>query len=370
MGHHGKLRADKTCLNCGHQVEERYCPQCGQENIETRQPFHFLFTHFFEDLTHYDGQFWGTIKNLLFKPGKLTNAYLEGKRQMFVPPVKLYIFVSFVTFLFVAFLPLGFQEHKKDDAEKTKTLMMEINPHEAVSLIQKQVPLKKEDSVKIQSALQTTKDSLIKKTTWKDDLQHWQDKKFGDGMKIMNKKIDNIKQYDSIANKSGSAGYQIMRPIANKAFELKEEGVTYKDFLNGFTMTFMHTLPKALFLYLPFFALLLWIFHSKKKFWYFDHGIFTLHYFSFLLVEIAIILLLNAIARSTPALSFFNSISNILAIIFIIYSGVYFFIAHYKVYRTHPIITVVAGSSLFFINIIAFTALVLLLIVFSFLFMH
>lgn len=54
---HGKLREDKDCLNCGHHVEEKFCPNCGQENIETRQPFYYLFTHFFEDFTHYDGQF-------------------------------------------------------------------------------------------------------------------------------------------------------------------------------------------------------------------------------------------------------------------------------------------------------------------------
>ncbi|WP_374329443.1 DUF3667 domain-containing protein [Soonwooa sp.] len=56
-----------------------------------------------EDLTHYNGQFWGTIKNRLFKLGKLTNTYIEGKRQIFVPPVKLYILVRFVTFFLFAF---------------------------------------------------------------------------------------------------------------------------------------------------------------------------------------------------------------------------------------------------------------------------
>ena len=37
---------------------------------------------------------------------------------------------------------------------------------------------------------------------------------------------------------------------------------------------------------MPFFALTLWLTHNKKKWWYFDHGIFTFHYFaSFLLIS-------------------------------------------------------------------------------------
>ncbi|WP_185144994.1 DUF3667 domain-containing protein [Epilithonimonas vandammei] len=119
---HGKLREEKDCLNCGHIIEEKYCPNCGQQNIKTRQQFHYLFTHFIEDFTHYDGQFWGTLKNLVFKPGKLTNTYLEGKRQKFVPPVKLYIFTSFITFfLFAVFPPFSFNfEGKIVDGKKRK----------------------------------------------------------------------------------------------------------------------------------------------------------------------------------------------------------------------------------------------------------
>ena len=48
--------------------------------------------------------------------------------------------------------------------------------------------------------------------------------------------------------------------------------------------SFIHTLPKVLFIYMPIFALLLWLFHDKKKWYYFDSGVFTLHYFSFLLL--------------------------------------------------------------------------------------
>src|SRR6187402_1491035 len=104
MGKH-ELRTDKTCLNCRHVVEKHYCPNCGQENTDSRKTFHHLFIHFFEDLTHYENAFWKTIKNLLFKPATLTKEYLSGKRLSYLAPVRLYIFISFITFLLIAMFP-------------------------------------------------------------------------------------------------------------------------------------------------------------------------------------------------------------------------------------------------------------------------
>ncbi|RZJ24496.1 MAG: DUF3667 domain-containing protein, partial [Flavobacterium sp.] len=99
------IRTDKTCLNCKYVVDNRYCPNCGQENTETRKTFHHLFVHFFEDLTHYENAFWKTIRDLIIKPGSLTREYLSGKRMSYLAPVRLYIFISFVTFLVIALLP-------------------------------------------------------------------------------------------------------------------------------------------------------------------------------------------------------------------------------------------------------------------------
>ena len=97
-----KLRIDKNCLNCQQTVKHRYCPHCGQENTEITKSFHHLFTHFFEDLTHYDSSFWKTIIYLFFKPAALTKEYLSGKRLSFLAPIRLYIFISFITFFLIS----------------------------------------------------------------------------------------------------------------------------------------------------------------------------------------------------------------------------------------------------------------------------
>lgn len=111
------IRKDKTCLNCRHVVDQKFCPNCGQENTDTRKTFHHLFIHFFEDLTHYENAFWKTIRNLLFRPAALTKEYLSGKRLSYLAPVRLYIFISFVTFLLITLFPDKVNENL-DKADK------------------------------------------------------------------------------------------------------------------------------------------------------------------------------------------------------------------------------------------------------------
>ncbi|HCN51586.1 MAG TPA: DUF3667 domain-containing protein [Chryseobacterium sp.] len=365
---HGKIREDKTCLNCGHQVEERFCPHCGQENIERRQPFYFLFTHFVEDFTHYDGQFWGTVKNLLFKPGKLTNVYLQGKRQIFVPPVKLYIFVSFITFFMFALFPMNIlnfgsrEEVKASKRELLKKMRSPETQHILDSIKAKKV-LTKEDSLTIKSL------NLLPDSAQVDDLANALE---------LNKKIDNEssyknhktrKSYDSAMAKNPSFFGFIETPVAHKFFELKENGVTKEEIIKNMVEKSFHNLPKALFIYLPLFAFFLWIFHSKKKWWYFDHGIFTLHYFSFLLLTILFIFLLGKLIGMIGVKPI-NFLLYLAIITLSIYSIAYFFIAHRRVYRSHGIVSLFIGGILFTLNFIAFMFLVVGLALVSFLMIH
>lgn len=334
MGHQ-KLRENKTCLNCNYVVENKYCPNCGQENTETRQSFHYLFTHFIEDLTHYDGSFWKTIKGLLFKPGHLTKTYLEGKRKKFVPPVKLYIFISFVTFLLPSLLPgpslINFNERKAVEKPTSEKAEANTELKEQVDSIQKEV-----------------------------------EKKLS-GVDIPNKGgIKDVHQPDSI-KKNAPEDKKLSRLeyyTQKKALKALKgiKGENREELLNKALESFVHTLPKVLFLYMPVFAFFLWLIHDKKKWYYFDSGVFTLHYFSFLLLVIAIGMVFGWLMSLIPYFSIFSTLYSIAAFFYVFF---YFFRAHSNFFGEHKAISRIKGFVLFFINMFLITIFTTLLILYS-----
>jgi len=91
--------AAPRCDNCGAAVAGRYCAACGQRR---EAPVHSLW-HFTkvaaEDLTHADSRLWRTLGALLGRPGYLTREFLAGRRARYLPPVRLYLVLSVLFFL-------------------------------------------------------------------------------------------------------------------------------------------------------------------------------------------------------------------------------------------------------------------------------
>ncbi|MCW3160335.1 DUF3667 domain-containing protein [Chryseobacterium oryctis] len=357
---HGNLREEKDCLNCGHFVEEKFCPHCGQENIQTRQPFHYLFSHFIEDFTHYDGQFWGTIKKLLFKPGQLTTTYLEGKRQKFVPPVKLYIFISFITFFLPNLLP---SSNDKDAGQIDQTSLAKEQSNQIIKPIeelQKAGTLSENTVQTVKKELNIEKDSLAKETESRTTSRN-------KGISI---DVANLEELDSITRLPENRKILFLKPALKKYVELKNKGLSNTEILKKTEETIIHTLPKAIFVYLPVFAFFLWLFHDKKKWWYFDHGIFTLHYFSFLLLSTLIFTIINRIYSFLPDYFIFNAVYTLTTIALFIYTSLYFFKAHRKTYGTKKSVSIINGILLFIVNFIGLISMLLILVYISIIMLH
>jgi hypothetical protein len=96
---HSRERSEKTCLNCNAQLYGRFCHVCGQENTDPHESVWSILSHFFNDITHFDGKFFSTAGKLLAKPGFLPAEFIKGRRASYLHPIRLYVFTSAIFFL-------------------------------------------------------------------------------------------------------------------------------------------------------------------------------------------------------------------------------------------------------------------------------
>ena len=95
----GATPALKLCDNCGAPVTHKYCGVCGQRlEPPLKTVWHFIRIAA-EDVTHADSRVWRTLAALLLKPGFLTRQFLDGRRASELPPVRLYLVLSVVFFI-------------------------------------------------------------------------------------------------------------------------------------------------------------------------------------------------------------------------------------------------------------------------------
>ncbi len=87
----------EQCANCGTALTGPYCHACGQSGHIHRSLLH-MFEELLHGLFHFDTKAWRTIPALIFKPGKLTKEYIEGKRTSYVSPLALFLFLIFLMF--------------------------------------------------------------------------------------------------------------------------------------------------------------------------------------------------------------------------------------------------------------------------------
>jgi uncharacterized protein DUF3667 len=341
----GKIREDKTCLNCGTIVEERFCPQCGQENTETRKSFHYLFTHFVEDLVHYDSGFWKTMKYLLFYPAKLTREYLSGRRQRYVVPVKLYIFISFVTFFISSFFFPELNTHNNESKKTSFKVTTSTNKPKAGVWYSN-------DTVPKNSIVTIDKEDLNWFTKYKNNYGWAGDCK-------------TVKAFDSIQNslpenkKSSKINYWIQKRI----IRLAEHNTLIQAF-DKLYYRIKQDLPKVLFLYMPFFAFSLWLIHGKKRWYYFDHGIFTLHYFSFLLLTTSLFIIVEEILDFGNN-TFINILLGLIRTGYFLWIIIYFYKAHKRFYGEGAFVSFIKSSMLFFINYVMMLIVMIAFILYS-----
>jgi hypothetical protein len=93
-------RADQRhdCANCGTHLTGAYCHNCGQKGHLHTRIWH-MAEDFIEGVMHFDGRLWRTLPLLALRPGRLSRAWIEGKRVRYVAPLHIFLFSIFLFFL-------------------------------------------------------------------------------------------------------------------------------------------------------------------------------------------------------------------------------------------------------------------------------
>lgn len=247
----GKLRTETNCLNCGTEVDGRYCKNCGQENIEPKQTLGHLLSHFFSDVTHFDSRLWSTLKPLLVKPGFLSGEYIKGRRMKYIDPVRMYLFISAA--FFVLFFTIR-EEHK--------TITRENSP-ELVRII---------DSMRVRRDREHATDISDTFINGKQVFVLALDDAFRHGYKH----YDSVQKTDPYLKTYGPFEKYITRKM------VPIWSVYNQDPYNFFPSVFeklKHSYSKVFFISLPFFSLFLYLlyFRRRKEYFYVAHAIFSLH---------------------------------------------------------------------------------------------
>lgn len=338
---HFKERKEKNCLNCGAQVEGRFCQVCGQENSEPKESFWHLVTHFFNDITHYDGKFLNTVRYLLTRPGFLTAQYTRGRRVSYLHPIRMYVFTSAFFFLiFFSFISKhndkkegleGMKEElmlKEDELKKFRDMEAQTGDPVMLKAIRVNIERHQKDTAALAAS--------IRKEENEDDGSDW----FGakqkadsasnnntqvkvpsfkdvfDSVRIAIDSVSEMQKRDSGRAKKLAA----VNDVDFLNFEFYKDEATYKavqkelppnrqdglvesalklrllhwhdqqkkggeQAFNALLDRFKHSFPTILFISLPIFAFLLKLLYIRRgQFYYADHGIFAIHVYCALFI--------------------------------------------------------------------------------------
>ncbi|MEP6677376.1 MAG: DUF3667 domain-containing protein [Ferruginibacter sp.] len=307
---HLKEREEKNCLNCNAVIYGKYCHICGQENIHPKESAWHLVTHFFQDITHFDGKFFSTLKLLIFRPGFLSREYMNGRRANYLNPIRMYVFSSAIFFI-IFFSVFHVDENTlKINGDTNGVAFDTINAMDSAAF--------SKFTAGINFSLH--KDSM---PMTREEFKEFINRSADSGtIKFFRTSTYRTKEsYDSALSAGTIHDGWIKRTFMYKQIELSQKyRGKQRELISVFANMLLHSTPQLLFVSLPLFALLLQLLYVRRKqYYYVNHAIFTVHLFIFIFIALLAIFGINELSSLTNY-SWLKYISILIGLLIIFYN--------------------------------------------------
>jgi hypothetical protein len=274
------------CENCGAQLQGHWCAQCGQPALDYRRSFRHVIADLLNEFLNWDSKFFATIALLIFKPWRLTNEFLTGKRVRYANPLRLYLLASILFFFAVNYGAKGIHvDPSKLDSKDRAELEADL----------KDTDLPPAAREKLQALLQESSPSPAPSpaTSASSPSPSAQ-------TSPQKKEYGRIGDRPFVAFDDAKSTTPFERWIEARAKEKMGEHGTK---MGLFIATLFSNLPYMMLCCIPLFAFVLKVLYVRRHIFYIDHLIYALHIHSFLYAGVMLIVLATiGLNRVAPGL--------------------------------------------------------------------
>lgn len=318
------------CLNCGHSLDrsDRYCPSCSQANSTKKLTLRDFFREFLSEVVNYDSKLLKTLSALIGRPGTITRDYIAGKRLTYTNPFRFLLSLAIVYFLLLAgttrFSRLDRAVRDMDGSipntpfvfdgptgnlqvDSIRLVEQRSRALDGLDSLRRYNPelvegLQVLDTIQINTAGRNRSMAERDSLKFADPPAHFRALRQKSGLNSFAQRVDffykGIKRDTLYTFDDAVARYGIQDRFTNKmAFSwahgidrmIKEPGRYLKSTLSK--------LPLVIFLFLPVFALFIWLAYIRKNHTYTDHLIFSFHNQALLFILLILSLLLDLVLK-------------------------------------------------------------------------
>ncbi|PJK12267.1 hypothetical protein CO610_00190 [Lysobacteraceae bacterium NML95-0200] len=227
----------KHCENCQTTLQGAYCHACGQSAHNPLKHLGHAIEEVFESFWHLDGRVFRSLRDTCV-PGRIINQYLAGHRVRYLPPLRLFVILSLLTF-FLA-----------------RLWMPDINT----------------SKIHINEAPQAASPQVLE--------------------------VDDAPRHPThnpmkINSPSGSSNAWLNRTLLPRL----ERNLPHLKDRGWWRDAWLSALPTTLFFLVPLFALLLRISHLRPAWTFLEHMVVALYSHSFILIWLCSLMLLESLAQ-------------------------------------------------------------------------
>ncbi len=350
--------AGRPCENCGTPLLGDHCYRCGQPVKGLVRHFTSIMGDFLDSVFNIDARFPHTIWPLFAKPGFLSLEYFAGRRVRYVSPVRLFFFISIITF-FVAQLVIqagqnAFQFDDDGDGGRIgrATTVVEVEKQRDEALAKLDAAIEKAGksppaTIGLRSAQAEIRTDAANRIR---DLQAAAARgeppppprpatiSFDGGPWDPKTHPVRVGWLPGFANDWLNA--QIGRARDNIS-RMGTDSSRYKDALLG-------AVPSTLFLLLPLFAVMLKLAYAFKHRLYMEHLIVALHSHAFLCLDLLLVFGVIALDRVVAPDSLADGLLRLAEVLLFAWMALYLLIMQKRVYRQGWFMTLVKYCALGF----------------------